>query len=797
MRAEQAELAVLLDGLAVFIDGIALRQRVAHAHDHAALDLPLTGARIDGLADVVRGDHFLDPSGLAVQDADLRRIAVGHMRNGIWHVRAELVGLCKVFSVELLPAERGHIAGVGGTEGLARAAAGLARDHRLARAGGIARVRRDPCVRALIDDLLARERRVGHDHLDEHRADALTDARCTGVDMQLPVVLHDQLAAPPVGKTDAHARIFHRAGKTDGLSGRAGRIVCLLHGLKRLNKPRLRADDLAVRQDAAGTDGVAEADLPRRDADDVRHFIQQRFDRKAGLRHAEAAERARRRVVGVVRCAIDLKILVGIGACGVGAGAFEHRPAERGKRARVRDDLCLDAEDLSGLITTEREVHPERMPLGMDEKRLGAGEFDLHGSARAVGGQRCVVLHGHVLFSAEAAADELVFDLDLLCSEHQRAFVQRGVRGLVGREDHHVAVPVDVRHGALRFEEGVFGPRRFKVAGEDVRRARDGSVCVAARDVLVRLNVALLLVKDQRRARRSGLDGVMHGGKHFIIDPDELFRLFQRLGILRHDKADRIAEIVRQPADGNERVLVVLDVADLVFTRNVLGGQDGDNAGQSLRLCGVDAEHPRTRVFAADGGGAAHAVEIPVIGVFAVALHLFRHVQTVDAGAELPVRLRGLRHKAELFVFRRQTHGCEDLHIARAAAVIVAQCVFDVGLGRVGVPVEQRLGTQHHARNAEAALDGAGLAVAEGVKLLFPVAQTLDREDAAARERIGAWRTGAARLAVDQDGAGAACALGAAVLDRGEVQLIAQIAQELLIFCGRDLAAVDKKFSHA
>ena len=132
MRAEKTQLAVFFDGLAVFIDGVALRQGVAHTHDDAALDLSLAGLRIDSLADIVRGDHFLHARGLAVKDADLRRVAVGDVGDGIRHIRAELVRLGEVFSVEFPADERRHAAAVGRAERLAGAAARLAGDERLA-----------------------------------------------------------------------------------------------------------------------------------------------------------------------------------------------------------------------------------------------------------------------------------------------------------------------------------------------------------------------------------------------------------------------------------------------------------------------------------------------------------------------------------------------------------------------------------------------------------------------------------------------------------------------------------------
>ncbi len=639
MRAEQTKLTVFVDGLAVFIDGVLLTQGVAHAHDHAALDLPLTGFGVHGLAHVVGGHHFFKLSGLPVQDAQLRCIAIGHVRDRIRHVCAKLVGFGQILAIELASGKRGQVAGERFVKFLTCAAAGLACDQRLARAGGIARVGCNPRVRALIDDLLTRERRVGHHHLHQHGAYALPDTRRTGVDVELAVAFHDQLASAPVGKSHANARVFHRTGQTNGLSGFDGGIKIILYGLKRFHQAGLRAHDLSVWQYAARADGVAAANLPRRNADDLGHFIQHRLNGKARLRHAEAAECARRRVVGVIGRALDLKILIGIGAGRMGTRALKHGAAQRGKRARVRGDARLDAKDFAVFVAAHGEVHPERMALGMNQERFGARELDLDRTAGTPGGQRRVVLHRHVLFSAKAAADQLIFDLDLLAAQHQRTLMQGGVRRLVGGENHHVVVCVDIGNRALRLKEGVLGPRRFKVARDHMCGRGNGRVGISARDMLIRLNICGLLVKDQRRIGRGGLDGIVYGGENLILDPDQLLRLFHRFGVLGHDQTDRVAKIVCQTADGNQRVLVVLDVADLIFARDILSRQDGNHTGQRFCFGCVDRQHPRARIFAAHGRGIAHAVQIHIVGIFAIALYLFRHIQPVDAFAQRPAVL--------------------------------------------------------------------------------------------------------------------------------------------------------------
>ena len=101
--------------------------------------------------------------------------------------------------------------------------------------------------------------------------------------------------------------------------------------------------------------------------------------------------------------------------------------------------------------------------------------------------------------------------------------------------------------------------------------------------------------------------------------------------------------------------------------------------------------------------------------------------------------------------------------------------------GGIGVHVQQPLGRDDHAGNAEAALHRAGLAEGEGVDLLFPVAEPLYREDGLALQLVRLGDAGLGGLAVDEDVAGAAGTLAASVLYGREVQLVPQKADELLV----------------
>ena len=435
---------------------------------------------------------------------------------------------------------------------------------------------------------------------------------------------------------------------------------------------------------------------------------------------------------------------------------------------------------------TGRVTHSQGTQPGVEEADA-AGE---------IGHERGVVLHAHILLAAEAAADKLVLHADLVGAEQELTLVQRGMGRLVGGQDHDIAVLVHIRDRALRLKERMLGPRGLKVLGDDVFGVLDRRLGVAAGDVLVGLHVGFFLVEDERGVLGPGLGGIMDSGQRLVGHFDELFRLFEDLGRFRDHERDRVAEVMRQPADGDERILVVLEMADLVFPGNIRRRDDADDAGQRRGLRRVDGEDARARILAAHGGAVAHIGQIPVVGVFAVAEDLFLDVDAVDARAELPVILRRRGDDALAPAFGGQPHGGEDLHIARAAAVVVAQGIADLIVGRIGVFIEQRLGAKHHARDAEAALHGSGLAVGVGIELLFFLGQALDGDDVAACERIGKRGAGADGLAVDEHGAGAAGALGTAVLDGGQVQRIAQVAQQPLVLLHRHFRSVDKKYSH-
>ncbi len=99
-----------------------------------------------------------------------------------------------------------------------------------------------------------------------------------------------------------------------------------------------------------------------------------------------------------------------------------------------------------------------------------------------------------------------------------------------------------------------------------------------------------------------------------------------------------------------------------------------------------------------------------------------------------------------------------------------------------GFPIEQRLGRQHHPRNADAALHAA--LVDEGflqrVQPAF-VEQALDGLHRGAVGLVGHHQARVDGLPVHEHGAGAALALAAAFLGAGEPQVVAQQVEQALV----------------
>jgi hypothetical protein len=141
---------------------------------------------------------------------------------------------------------------------------------------------------------------------------------------------------------------------------------------------------LAGRSRIAGTQRVAMAELQPVDAEPVGELVHQRLVGDGGLRHAEAAEGAGRRLVGVDRRAPGAHVGNGVGAHCMDRHAVGDGRSPRGIGAGVEVAGHVAGEQLAIRVGAEARGHPSRMALGARGHAFGPRV-----DASRTGGPRC------------------------------------------------------------------------------------------------------------------------------------------------------------------------------------------------------------------------------------------------------------------------------------------------------------------------------------------------------------------------------------------------------------------------
>ena len=491
-------------------------------------------------------------------------------------------------------------------------------------------------------------------------------------------------------------------------------------------------------------------------------------------------------------------------------GALEHRAAQRRVGTGIKVDLAVQAGKVALGIAAQCKDTVHGVALGMERERLGTRELALHGTLELICGERGQVLDGHVLLAAKATAHEHGLDdhaLGLVIpAKHMGALFARIVGALVGRL-HLDAVLVREGHGALGLQEGMLGKGRGKALRHGKRALGQRLGGVAARHMAALAHVVLELhrvakgkeaVVQARGVGSPGLDNVTHGLQRLVIDLYELLGLLERRLILGNHQHDGIAHAAGDIALGDHDVPVLDKVADLV-DRHILGAQDAHHTGQGLGLGGVDGKHTGARILGAHGAGIGQArlIElVDVIGVLALAEYLLAHVDTEGALAHAVV-VAALQVLVDLLFAAEhrsgQRNALDNLFVAGAAADVAADGVLNLLLGGLGVLGDQRRTRHDHAGDAKTALHGAHGAKGVHKGLAHVLGQALDGHDVAAGGKGGGQHARLDGRTVHMNGAGAASALGAAVLGGVNVQVVAQVAQQRFVLGRRALDAVNGK----
>ena len=300
----------------------------------------------------------------------------------------------------------------------------------------------------------------------------------------------------------------------------------------------------------------------------------------------------------LVRAAIESTSIAGtsVRTTGVSCRPLEHLHPDRGVRAGVADHARPQRGEPSVVVATGPILHPDRVPLRVDQQRLLARERALHRPPEQPRRQRGLGLVGHVLLAAERAAvrDELDGHASRVDAEHRRDLVAVVPDALAARPHVQPIGPVrqDDRsdEGRLRLEERVLDALGLEHLVHDVRARRQRGVDIAARVGRARQHVAFETPHRVVRAGRDGLTRIDDRRQRPIVDFDELCRGPGGLAVLRNDDREDVTQVGRAPAFGDEDRPVLVDQPDAELTRYVGGGEDAHDTGHRGRGRHVDAD---------------------------------------------------------------------------------------------------------------------------------------------------------------------------------------------------------------
>ena len=384
------------------------------------------------------------------------------------------------------------------------------------------------------------------------------------------------------------------------------------------------------------------------------------------LRHAEAAQRAGRRHVGVERVGIDLDVVDVVGAGRGEARLLRHARADVGIGAAVPEHLAFARDDLAVLVDAALDAERRGMPRDLVEHLL-EGVGDLHGLARDHGERERQRLELDVELGAVARAEIRHLDAHLVLRPAEQAGdlgadERRPLRGVVERD---VGVLV-VGDAGERLERQVQHLLRLELVLELVRGGGIGLVEVAAAQPVVEREVGVLGVLQMLEVgegagglelvvdidlRGQRIDLVIDRRQFLVFGGDELHRLLGDVRIGGDHGGDRLADeahlLVRQDRLVVERRAVIGTGQHL---HHVVDGDDVEHARQLLRGAGVDRLDLAVGHRAAEQLGMQHARHPHGVGVFGAAGDLVaafeaRH-RAADLRADLgAVRIEGRDHQ--------------------------------------------------------------------------------------------------------------------------------------------------------
>ena len=435
------------------------------------------------------------------------------------------------------------------------------------------------------------------------------------------------------------------------------------------------------------------------------------------------------------------------------------------------------------------------MALDVIIQRLLTGILQLHRAFCQPGRQHRIGLNGHVLLAAEAAAHQRSPRVHLFGGQvqHFGALALHIVDRLAGGIDQDAVLPLGKGHGTLRLQKAVLLPAGPVLARHHISGGTDGCIRVSAPKGGAAHHIAVGV--DERRIKLQGVLRGRDGRERGIVHLDKGGNLIQCIRVFGGYHGKDIADIFRNVALAHHHIPVLFQVADDI-AGHVLFRQDTEAGRMRLRFGDIEPVDPGAGTAGKDQPGMEHPVKIQVVGIDAGAVDLFGGIDAFGP----PVKLQGMPLPRDSLLlteeFRGHQDGLFDFLIARAAAEIAADGLFHVLGCRIRVQIQKAFRRDDHAGDAETALNGAGPGKAVLIDAHFLRRDPLHGHHLFPGQFAERQGTGLHFLPVDQDRAGAADPLAAAVLCRSQMQVIPQKTEQRFVLLGGIVFPIDADSKH-
>ena len=392
--------------------------------------------------------------------------------------------------------------------------------------------------------------------------------------MQLLIVFHDQLHTSGIRDADTDTRIFHCTADSDRFPLCQSSLIILPNRLQCLNKTGRLIYDLTVRKHFSRTYRITVTNFPRCDSHSICHHIQKCFCCKTGLGDTKSTKSTRRRIICIIGSPFNFEILIMIWSCRMRAGTFEHRSAKRCICSGIRNYSSFYSHNISMFITSHCHIHIERMTFRMHQKGLCPGQFYFDRFFSHISKKCCQMLNRHIFFSTESASDQCILHFYFICSKYKGTFMQCLVCRLVCRINKYIPILIIKCNRAFRFQKSMFRPRCLKVMRDHIFGILNCFFCVSTADMFMRADIVFLFVKHLVCVRCSCLFNRVYRWQYFVFYFYQFLCFFRCFSVLRGNQRDRISQIMCKSSDRYQGILVMFQMANLVFSRYIPGSHN-------------------------------------------------------------------------------------------------------------------------------------------------------------------------------------------------------------------------------